>query len=149
MDKQEEALVNPTRLDPKTGLTDGSIDSILKCKKDEWGTIWLTKDQTKRLDTLRLLTVLRNVGLASNDADKHREAFSVKQVRKTCQSFKKNTSIGVDLWTFRELAACTDDDLARLGRLLANSIRKICMPSQGYLNVMNLLATKRRRHTHS
>ena len=65
--------------------------------------------------------------------------FCSGHLRKVAHTFPNKTSIGVDCWTFQEIAACTDDDLAALGRLMAENLSMIIVPKQCALNIMSLL----------
>ncbi len=72
-------------------------------------------------------------------------AHTGSDIIKVASTFPKNTSIGSDLWTFKEIAQCNISDLDRFARLISSCQRSAAPPKQSLLNILNLNRQKDRR----
>lgn len=63
-------------------------------------------------------------------------------MRKAARSFDGNTSIGTDLWTFKEIAAMPDKVLEELERILKKVRKELAMPLQTHLSMMAIIPKK-------
>ena len=118
MDKEEDVRANPTALGTDN-ITDASIEGVLEKNTSQWETIWRCTDDTKRNDAIAMLKALRTIAI---DEPGTPIVFCSGHIRKVAHSFPNKTSIGADCWTFQEIAACVDEDLEALGRLMADNI---------------------------
>ena len=66
-----------------------------------------------------------------------------KKIAEACSSFKKKTSVGLDLWALAELAECNTADLDRLGLLMMEWGEEMIAPCQWLVNLLNMIPKKK------
>ena len=64
------------------------------------------------------------------------------QIRRAIRTFKTSTSIGGDLWAFRDIAHMPDHALAALGKIMATAAGTAVPPLQALFNIMAMIPKK-------
>ena len=67
------------------------------------------------------------------------------RIVETASSFKKNTSVGLDLWAIKEIRQCATEDLDKLvAELLREWDIEIIAPAQWLVSLMGMIPKKKR-----
>ena len=72
---------------------------------------------------------------------------SGRRIAETANNFKKNTSVGLDLWAIKEFGQCAPEDLDRLAELLMEWDMEITAPAQWLVNLMAMIHKKNGHRT--
>lgn len=89
---------------------------VLDERTHGWEDIWRCKNEEARARTNR---AIREAIKRAKDEGAGGAIFtSGLRIAETTNSFKKNTSVGLDLWAIKELGQCATEDLDKLAGLL-------------------------------
>ena len=69
------------------------------------------------------------------------------KIAETANSFKKNTSVGLDLWAIKEIGQCDTEDLDKPAVLLREWDMEITAPAQWLVNLMAMIPKKKGHRT--
>ena len=90
-------------------------DRVLDRRSSEWAGVWMCSDQTGAQKALKAIAQRH----ACPDLDTApRQPITTSTMRACCTSFKAGTSIGLDCWSFRDIARLPDPALSDLVLLL-------------------------------
>ena len=128
--------------DEKTNtlITDPNV--ILKSRTEDWSKVWQCGNETARQKTCEAVRIARE--RAAEEGKPSTMAACGETIRQVSSTFKKSTSIGLDLWAFSELALCGLEDLDKLALLHMNWDTEMVAPSQWLTNLLNMIPKKKR-----
>ena len=125
--------------DPATGKVETDINAILRTRSEEWARVWLCHDKAKVIDTRN---AVKEACSTVNDEHNNAPIFTATELRAAANTFKKNTAIGLDLCTFKEIQELDDIALDKLGRIITDNLRGLSPPLQSMQQLHNLLGKK-------
>ena len=127
--------------DESTSTFISNPNEVLKMRSKDWGKIWQCDDDKARTRTSNAVKRARSQAKAGGE--KSTLVATGRNIANACGSFKKKTSVGLDLWALAELAECDLEDLDRLGRLMMEWDSEMVAPSQWLVNLLNMIPKKK------
>lgn len=91
-------------------------NAVLDERTHGWEDIWQCRKEEARARTNR---AIREAIERAKEEGTHGAIFtSGLRIAETANRFKKNTSVGLDLWAIKEMGQCATEDLDKLADLL-------------------------------
>ena len=91
---------------------------ILRRHTKFWRGQWKADDKDMTTHTAKTIKEARDRITQEKVEEEDDEDYSAEEIRRAARTFKSSTSIGIDLWTFREIAPMPDIILNKLGKML-------------------------------
>ncbi len=135
------ALILPRVVDGVNVLV-SDPDAVAELHAAPWKRIW---GCDRAADARNEVAHIRNRRESmKDDAEEYSDGlnFAPEAIRSACNSFRRDTAIGVDPVTFTSIASLPDVALRSLGDLLREAVANLSLPSCTLLNVLNLLGKK-------
>ena len=129
----------------KESNTDPS--AVLDERTHGWEDIWQCKNEEARTRTNR--AIKETIERAKEEGPRGAIFTPGLRIAETANRFKKNTSVGLDLWAIKEIGQCDMEDLDKLAVLMREWDIEITAPYQWLVNLMAMIPRKNRtRMTH-
>ena len=118
---------------------------VLDERTHGWESIWQCDSKEARARTNNAIKVA--IERAEAEGAKGALITSGKRLAETASSFKKNTSVGLDLWAIKEFCQCAPEDLDKLAELLMEWDHAITALAQWLVNLMAMIPKKKGHRT--
>ena len=126
--------------DPETKTLDANPNRVLEARAGLWAGFWRCHDEVARTRTIDSIRVARDKAL--KDTGDKVQTITSDDIRKAAKSFPSGTSIGLDTWTFKEIAQCEDTDLQELTHIIMDMQMNVAPPRQCLAQLLSLLGKK-------
>ena len=119
-------------------------NAVLDERTHGWKDIWQCRNEEARARASKAIKAA--IKRAKEEGAKGAIFTTGVKIVETANSFKKNTSVGLDLWAIKEIGQCAPEDLDKLAELLREWDIEITAPAQWLVNLMAMIPKKKRAH---